>query len=187
MNKKVLITIGVILFVLLASASVYMIINNNSSSTSSSSNTSTNAEKADLANSGNIFSLTESTKAQQCTFTYSGSNGSGNGKMYTDGKGNGLMTIEVKTEQGNTGTSNTLLLGDKVYGWTNTASQTIGFVYTKEQLTSNTNSGSNSQSSSSSNVDPNQKFNLSCSSWNVDQNILQVPQNVNFTALPGNN
>lgn len=138
-----------------------------------------NASEEEMVENGNIFTLVDMGHAHQCTFTYSGSTGNSEGKMYTDGKGRGLMTVDVKTAKGNTGQVNTLLLNDKVYGWTETDGKTVGFVYSKSTITSGKGS-----SASSSGVDPNQKFELKCSSWNVDEAKLSVPSNVNFMSMP---
>lgn len=129
--------------------------------------------------SGNIFSIVDAGSARQCTFNYTSSSGNGLGKMYTDGKARGLMTIDVKTTKGNSGTINTLLLNDKVYGWTETDGKTVGFIYNKSTLTSGKGSNGNSNA-----ADPNQKFELKCSSWTVDEAKLSVPSNVNFMSMP---
>jgi uncharacterized protein YxeA len=185
MNKNILIVAGVL--ILLGGAGAFFLLSkndntqqttNNSSTTNQSEQKAQEEEKAETTN-GNIFSLSDSGHSHKCMFTYSGSNGTGNGTMYTDGKGRGLMTIEVKTEKGNTGKSNTLVLSDKVYGWTETEGKAIGFTYDKSTLTNGSGN-----SSSGSNVDPSQKFDLNCEDWSVDESTLAVPTNVNFMTLP---
>lgn len=185
MNKKLI--IGAVVAVV-AIAGVAFVVTRKDDSTGGSNATSngTTNQPAQSAGegaseSGNIYSLTDAGKARKCTFQYSGSNGTGSGTMYTDGKGRGLMTVDVKTERGNTGTSNTLVLSDKVYGWTTTGGSAIGFMYNKASLTGGSGaSGANGSSA----ADPNQKFDLQCGSWNVDEAVLGVPQGVNFMSLP---
>jgi len=139
-----------------------------------------NTGETETIENGNVFSLTEAGHEHQCSFSYSGSKGSGEGKMYTDGKGRGLMTIDLQTEKGNTGKSNTLLLNEKIYGWMDTNGKTVGFVYNKSTLTSGS-----SNTASSGSVDPNQKFSLKCTDWTIDESKFVVPSNVNFMSLPG--
>lgn len=185
MNKVKLIVIAVIILIgagvalfVLRSSSKEPVSSTNSTGTTSQTQQSTVKEPEN----GNIFSLSGSGKQQKCTFTYSGPSGEGTGTMYSDGKDRGLMTVEVKTAQGNTGKSNTLLQADKVYGWTESDGQTVGFVYDKAKFTSgSTNPNS---SGTNSNVDPNTKFNLSCNNWTVDETMLSVPRNINFMSLP---
>lgn len=187
MNKK-LIAMAVGIVVVLGAIGVYVLSMKND--TQSSTRPATDATKVtnttDQAASGNIFSLVEGGRAQKCTFSYSSTNGSGDGTMYSDGKGRGLMMIDLRTEKGNTGKSNTLVLADKVYGWTETNGKTIGFSYDKATFTNKTASTTNPGSGSSS-VDPNQKFDLRCEKWSVDEAMLTVPSTVNFVTLPVRN
>ena len=100
--------------------------------------------------------------------------------MYTDGKGRGRMQLELKTERGNTGQSNTLVSGGKVYSWTVTEGAAIGFVADASTIQPNA-AGSPTDSSSQT---AGKNFSLNCKSWNVDEAMLAVPTDVNFTALP---
>lgn len=186
MNKKVLAVVAVVVVVLLAGGTYMMISKNNKHGTSNSSSTSSSSqtEQANIeqAESGNIFSIADAGKAKKCTYTYTSSSGEGTGTMYSDGKGRAFMTVDIKTEKDNTGKTSTLLLSDKVYGWTETKGKTIGFIYDKSKFTSG--SSSNTSATGPNNVDPNKQFKLSCSGWNVDESVLTVPQDVNFTSLP---
>lgn len=194
-NKKVL--IGILVAILVLGGVAYFVFsgkddNNTISSQTQSTNqnktTDQNTDSANPENSGNLKTLSEAGKAQKCTMKYSGNNGSGDGTMYSDGKGRGLMTMSYQTEQGNSGISNTLYNQDKVYTWTTVNGQTFGMVLEKSAYESQ--SGNSSQSETSKNTpDPNEKFDLNCSSWNVDESVLTPPADVNFTSftLPNSN
>lgn len=185
MNKKTLMIVGAVILVVAVAGGVFFMskddTNDNSSQdsqTNQKSSEQTQNTEQSQTEQGNLFSIASGGKAQQCEMNYSGTNGSGTGKMYTDGKGRGLMTIDIKTEKGNTGQSNTLVTADKVYSWTTANGQTFGFVADKSKYTSS------SSTSSASSADPNQKFDMNCQAWTIDESKLTVPSNVNFTALP---
>lgn len=186
MSRNVI--IGIIVAVVIVGGGVYFVTKDKSSQNNSSSNqgsTNNAQQEADNnASKGNIFSLADSGKPQKCTFTYSGSNGTGTGTMYSDGTGRGLMQMEVKSEKGNTGKSNTLVLSDKVYGWMETSEKAVGFIYDKAKLTEQVKNAQNNPSQASTTADPNKSFDLNCESWSVDEAMLSVPKNVNFMAMP---
>lgn len=186
MSKKLI--IGIIAVVVIIAGGVFFVTkddgNQNNSSSGEQAATNTEQQPSNNESKGNIFSLSDSGKPQKCTFTYSGTKGNGTGTMYTDGSGRGLMQIEVQTAKGNTGKSNTLVLSDKVYGWMETGEKSVGFVYDKAKLTQQTQNAQNNPSQTSTNTDPNQSFDLQCDSWSVDEAMLSVPKNVNFTAMP---
>lgn len=189
MNKKTMLIVGAVVAVIALGGLGYFLTQDDSedqatstSNQESNNETAQNEETEHNQQQGNLFSVAGGGKAQQCDMSYSGANGTGNGKMFTDGKGRGLMTLSLTTEKGNSGQSNTLVTSDKVYSWTATGSgQTIGFVFNKATYTANSNTGS----SSSSSADPNQTFDMDCHDWTVEESKLSVPGNVTFTSLPG--
>ena len=189
MNKKGMLIVGGVVAALVLAGLVYFMTKDDTSD-----NTQTNSTQNDTASSeteqhnedehsqqqGNLFSISGAGKAQQCDLSYSGAGGSGTGKMYTDGKGRGLMSLSLATTQGNTGQMNTLVTSDKVYTWTATGDQAFGFVYDKSRFNTNSNTGSES----SSTANPNQDFNLDCHNWTVEESKLTAPSNINFSSLP---
>ncbi len=179
--SKVIIGAVVAAVIVVAGGAVVFLRKDDSPTTTSrsGSSTSSNAESTN----GNVFSLSGGGKALACTYTYSGSNGSGEGKMYTDGKGRGLMSTKVETEKGNTGESNVLSLNDDVYAWTVSNGQTFGFKSTKAAYTAPT-SASTPTTQSTGASDPNANFDMDCKDWSVDESVLSVPSNVTFTSLP---
>lgn len=179
------IVIAAVVLVAVAIGSIVLMNNKDSNNNVASQNKTEEHNSNDHAvEKGNIFSLTDMDHAHKCTFTYSGDNGTSNGTMYADGKGNGLMQMDIKTSAGNTGKSNTLLKGNDVYGWTEVNGITAaGFKYSKATLSSQSSSAS---SNSNSTVDPDQKFDLACNSWDVDENVFSVPSNIQFMSLPTN-
>src|SRR3990167_3970097 len=175
MNKKILLAVGAALVVIGAAAAFLVMGKDDSPATSDQSNT-----QSETTSDGNLLTLSGGGKAQECSMSYSDSNGQGTGKMYTDGKGRGRMQLELKTERGNTGQSNTLVSGGKVYSWTVTEGAAIGFVADASTIQPNA-AGSPTDSSSQT---AGKNFSLNCKSWNVDEAMLAVPTDVNFTALP---
>ncbi len=187
MNKKLLIIITIIVVVVGIGATILIVTTNkpkNDTSTQQSAgsgtdNTSTN-ETTETKIEGNLASMTEGGKALVCDMDYTGENGASKGKMYTDGKGRGRITMDIETTRGNSGQSNTLVHSKKVYTWTKTDSGTFGMVMDINALSSggsNSPSGSDSQSA-------NKNFNMSCKKWAIDESILTVPTDVNFTSPP---
>ena len=190
MSKK-LVAVIIVAIVLLLGISGYVFISNNkdeSKESNSSSKTTTSTSKKATDSSGNVFSLSESGKAQTCKFTYTGTSGTGTGNMYSDGRGRAIMTLVVNTSKGSSLTSNTLLLGDKVYSWTITGGNAVGFVANKSTYTApKTNTASevsSNTSSTSQNSDISKSYKIKCSSWKVDDSVLAVPTSVNFQTLP---
>jgi hypothetical protein len=197
MSRNVIIA-GAVGVIIIIAAGVYVFTQNtsltrNSSSTNTAtedsqaspqSSTNDQGESSNAQTTGSIFTLADAGKSQKCTFTYSGSNGSGDGTMYADGNGRGLMKTSVETERGNSGENNTLILSDKVYTWTISNGQTFGMVMDKATVQSGAGSGTGSgtgagRTSTSTNV--NQDFDMQCQSWTVDESVLAVPSNVSFT------
>lgn len=189
MLKKVL--IGVVIVAVIG-AGAYILFGNKDNGDSTANNSSTGSSQnqisttKDSTENGNIYSLTTSGSARKCTFTYSGANGSGTGTMYSDGKGRGLMNMEVVTTEGNKASTNTLVTADKVYGWTDTGGHSMGFIYDRSSLETNLDSAQSSSNSgsSSSTADPNKDYKLKCVSWTVDEATLAVPSDVMFTTIP---
>lgn len=187
MNKKLI--IGIIVAVLIIGGGVaayFMLTGDDNASTNNSQSSNNQPQTADIQNNGeykgSFNSLVASGKAQHCNMSYSGPNGTGTGETYSDGKGRGIMTVNTKTEQGNTGESNTLVTADKVYTWTKSNGQTFGFTLSKTALTQSDTS--TNSSSSSSTQDSQKEFTMNCQSWTVDEAKLTPPSDVTFTALP---
>ncbi len=189
MNRKTMLIVGGVVALAIIAGAVLFVMKDDDSSPASQSNSSSQntnpaenkiTEEDNLKEQGNLFTMSGNGKTRQCDMSYSGPSGSGTGKMYTDGKGRGLMTLSFKSEQGSTGQSNTLVTGDKVYSWTASGGQTFGFVFDKDKFTADT-SGSGTGSTS---ADPNQDFSLDCKDWKVEETKLTVPANVNFSSLP---
>jgi hypothetical protein len=182
MNRN-LIIVGIVVLGL-AGVGGFLLTRNNSDANSQSTRQSTNQQTQNAAaeessQQGNLATLRSGGAARECTMSYSDSNGSGNGKMYTDGKGRGRMTLDINTARGNQAQSNTLMLNDKVYSWTKTDGQSMGFVF--DASTVQTNSTASPSTSNSQSAGKN--FDLKCKSWKVDENVLTVPTDVTFTTL----
>lgn len=129
---------------------------------------------------GNLQTLRSGGKAQECDMSYSDDSGSGTGKMYTDGKGRGRISLELTTSRGNSGQSNTLVTDEKVYSWTTTDGGSFGFVFDASTV----QAGATGSPTTSSSQTAGKDFKLACSSWNVDESVLTVPSDVNFSQLP---
>ncbi len=184
MNSKVIIAIACAVLVIGGGVAFIAMSGDDENSETKSSQTSSSGsanESSEKEVNGNLKSISSGGKPQSCTFSYSGENGSGTGKMFTDGKGRGLLTMDLTTEQGNVGQSNTLTTTDKVYSWTKTDSQSVGFVFDASTLESNT---STPGTSSSQTQNASKDFSLKCKSWTVDETVLAVPSDVTFSTLP---
>ena len=129
---------------------------------------------------GDLLDITSAGKARKCTFQSTVDNVTSNGTLYTDGRGRGLMEIVVE----NVGSTNVLVLSDKIYGWTTAGGSTTGFTYTKAELQKmSTDASANSQANSAASS-ANQAFNMKCTSWTLDLSKFTVPTNINFLSLP---
>lgn len=183
MSKKL---VGILIGLVLAiGAGGYLLMRSDSkpkqnAQTPQSENSNIEGETQGTEIQGNLQSLRSDGNARECTFSYSDGNGSGNGKMYTDGKGRGRIIIDLVTERGNAGQSNTLTNSDKTYSWTTTTGGSFGFVFDTSTIqTQNTGSPTTSSSAAAG-----KDFSLKCKDWSVDESILTVPTDVNFTATP---
>lgn len=133
----------------------------------------------------NFFALSESGKSQICTFIYSGEKGSGDGTVYADGNKRGLMKMNINTEQGNTIETNILVQSDKIYSWTTGGDKAFGMVFEKSTLEAPQSDANTSTSQSAQNLK--QSYDMDCRPWTVDETVLAVPANVNFTTQPATN
>ncbi|HLB66677.1 MAG TPA: hypothetical protein VJJ78_03740 [Candidatus Saccharimonadales bacterium] len=186
MNKKILLLMGIVLVVGGAVAAVIMSKDdspstNGQSSTQSGTGSQNQSTEAETAVEGNLKTLAGAGKTQECSLSYSGTDGEGSGKLYTDGQGRGRIQLELTTARGNKGEANTLITGSKVYSWTTTAAGGgIGFVFDVDAV--QTNSTGSPTTSNSQTAGKN--FSLKCKSWDVQESTLTVPTDVNFSALP---
>jgi len=179
--------IGIIISALLlvGGGAAYVLTQNKDEDTKSSETSQTNTgskdkQKDDSSVNASLLSITEGGKARKCTFQSTVENVTSTGTLYSDGKGRGLMQIEVS----NVGSTNVLSLSDKIYGWTTAGGSTTGFTYTKAELQKMAKDvGANSQANSAGSS-ANQSFDMKCTSWSVDAAKFTVPTNINFTALP---
>jgi uncharacterized protein YxeA len=149
----------------------------NSAATQNTTNTNTTDGEENLE--GSLETFRSAGKARKCSLSYSGENGNGSGTMYTDGKGRGRITLDVATEKGNTGESNTLVLSEKSYSWTKTDSGTFGLAFNTSDIKTDSQS---SNTSTQQSADKN--FSMKCKSWSVEESVLTVPSDVTFTSLP---
>jgi len=147
--------------------------------TASNSQSAFKDPESDVYN-GDLLDITSAGKARKCTFSTTVENVASNGTLYTDGKGRGFMEIVVDT----VGTTNVLVLSDKMYGWTTAGGSTTGFTYTKEELKKMANDAGASTQASSAASSANQPFNMKCTSWSIDLSKFIVPTNIDFLSLP---
>lgn len=185
--------IGIIVGVVVIVGGVAYFVSNKSDS-NSQQNTSTQPSQPQsvqqddsqtTTTNSNFFALSESGKPQICTFVYSGEKGSGDGTVYVDGDKRGLMKMNIKTEQGNTVVTNILVQTDKIYSWTTGGDKTFGMVFEKSTLEAPQSDTNASTSQSTQNMK--QSYDMDCRPWTVDETVLAVPTNVNFTTLPSTN
>lgn len=188
MNTKVIAVIVGAIVVL--GGGVYFVTKNNTNSQSNNQTTSdsskTSNENAESNNQdegsdvqGSLQSLSGGGKALECTMNYGGEEGIGSGKMYTAGDGRGFITLELTTDRGNSGTSNTLITADKAYSWTVTDGGSFGLVFDKSAIQS---TGSPATSSTAA---AGKDFSMKCKGWKVDETKLTVPSDVKFSEIPG--
>lgn len=175
--SKVVIGVGaIILFGLGVGGYMYFIRTQSSPSQPSSSQTSTipAAENTSM----NLNNLASSGQPRECIFTTTVSNGTGEGHMYSDGKGLARLTINTTSTSGEQGESNTLLKDGKVYSWTNYSGQMMGFVMPMNSAPA-PDSGTGDASTNSNNTN----FNVTCKSWTVDSSKLTIPSDIQFQSL----
>lgn len=177
--------VGILIGLLVAvGAGGYLIMNKNSSNKQDSQTAQNPVAETPKVNEGtevqgSLQSLRSDGKARECTLSYSDGAGSGSGTMHTDGKGRGRIKIDLVTERGNAGQSNTLISGDKVYSWTTTDSGSFGFVFDTSTIqTQNTGSPTTSSTATAG-----KDFSLKCKDWSVNESVLTVPADVKFSTL----
>ena len=183
MNRNIIIIVVVVLIV--AAGGAFLLLKKDDSPVNKSQNTQTEQESVTQASEGtamqgNLQTLRSDGVARVCTMSYSDTAGSGNGTMYSDGKGRGRIQLSLKTERGNAGESNTLMTGDKVYSWTKTDGGSFGLVFDASTVKANSTSSPTTSSSQTGG----KNFELKCKGWTVDESVLTVPSDVKFTSLP---
>ncbi len=183
MNKKILAIIAVVAVVGIGAVLLTRKDTPAANTQATQQSNETKETSSEETTNGNLFTMVDAGRSHKCTYSYNGSAGESKGTMYVDGKGRGRMQMQVNSDENNKGEMNILLLADKVYSWTTTDQGTAGFVYDKAQFTQNQPSAQ-SPGSTSNTADPNQKFDLKCSDWSVDESMLTVPSNINFVSLP---
>ena len=100
-NKKLIIAAVAVIIILVAGVGFMAVSKDDTTSTQSSNNN--NPQSSSSTTKGSLSSLATGKKAQECTMSYSGANGTGTGTMYSDGNGRARMHIDLKTEKGNVG------------------------------------------------------------------------------------
>lgn len=183
---------GIIIGIVVVGAGVtYFVVKKSKPNQQSVSNHSTQAQTQQPSSNesrtnSNLFALAESGKSQKCTFSYSGENGNSNGTVYSDGNKRGLMKMNIATKQGNSGESNTLFLNNKIYTWTISNGNTFGMVFDRDTLETQ-----KQQPTTPSTLPSNQSaeqishsYDMDCQPWSVDETMLTVPTNINFSSMP---
>lgn len=181
-NKKILIAIIVVVIILLGGIG-WFATQNESDNTSTQSSSSQNSDSKSSVTKGSLTSLSTGKKAQECTMSYSGANGSGTGTMYTDGNGRGRMHLDLKTEKGNVAQTDQIMKDNKAYSWTTTGEQTFGMVMDLSKMNSQQSQAQAQSQSGNSSPTPSQDFDINCKDWKVDESKFAVPANVNFMDL----
>lgn len=178
MSKKNIIIIAVVVLLVIGGG-LFFVLNSSdsdkqeaSSTKSAGSSSSTGQEQTEKSS---IKSISAGGKPRECTMSYSGSGGTGTGTIYTDGKGNARMQMNLKTEQNNIGETNQIVKNNMAYSWFNTNGQTIGMVIDLSKT-----SESSKTAGSSTGPTPDQNFDMKCKSWNVDESKFTLPNGVNF-------
>lgn len=129
--------------------------------------------------SGNMNTLSMAGKAQKCTSEFGDVNGTGMGEgvLFTDGKGNALMTttIHAKTE---THTTNALVKGGTVYSWTDGG---LGLMTPKKATQPKPSApGSKAPTPPKGNSTLDKTYQFKCDAWTVDPSVFRVPSNIDF-------
>ncbi|MCC7543390.1 hypothetical protein IT415_01620 [bacterium] len=175
--SKVAIGVGVIILFGLGVGG-YMYFRGVQPSPSQSSSSQTSTTTAVENSSMNLNSLASSGQPRECIFTTTVSNGTGEGHMYSDGKGLARLTINTTSSSGEQGESNTLLRDGKAYSWTNYSGQMMGFVMPMSSAPA-PDSGTGDASTNSNNTN----FNVTCKAWAVDSGKFSVPSDIQFQSL----
>ncbi len=181
-NKLIII---VILLVLAGGGAAFTLLKKDDKPTVNSNQTKTQNQTQQTASEesevqGNLQTIRNDGTPRQCSMSYSDTAGNGTGTMFSDGKGRGRIQLELVTERGNKGESNTLMSGEKVYSWTKTDGGSFGLVFDASTV----KAGSTGSPTTSSSQTGGKDFSMKCKNWSVDEAVLTVPTDVNFSALP---
>lgn len=169
-NTKLL-AIAAAVILLLATGGLYLFSQNKSATKTSGSPTPTKAENK----TSSLLDLLNLGKNQRCTFKTTVSNAVTEGVVYiAAGKMRNDFTV---TTNGKKSTMYMIRNGEDNYIWGGDMEKGIKMKLSLEELSSN--------SKASQYVNPNQKVDYSCDSWNVDQSVFMPPSNVEFTDLSG--
>lgn len=189
MNKTV---IGAIVAVVVIAGGAFLIFgrggDDSTTQNSQTNQTATESEQPSDASastsSASLRSLADGSEPRECSMTYSGPSGTGDGLMYADGKGRARMHIDLSTAEGNSGTIDQIVEGTTATSWfTTETGQKIGFKLDLGSADSPDTPVSNTPSNNS--VPADQNFEVDCKAWTVDEAQFKVPSDVQFIDASG--
>ena len=172
MNKKVLITVAVLLFLGIGGYAAYT---NFKSSSSTKVETAETANKPDDANKpASLKDLLTKGVAQTCTY----SSDSGRGTVYVSG-GKVRGDFDV-TADGQTSKSHMIVMDNTSYIWTD--GQKAGFK-TSFDASATPVAGANGSTATKSGFDPSSMADYKCGTWVVDSSMFALPSGVTFSTF----
>ena len=175
-NKQAIFGIIAAVVILLGAGGVFLYSRNKPAQPQPNSTTvQTSQENTQSSMSGSLASLLKSGKTQQCTFSYSDSNGNTRGTAYiASDKMRTDLTIISNGKQSNV---YVIRNGDDNYIWGSEFPDNAGLKMklSIEEYENNTDSRKY--------FDPTKKVDYDCSGWTLDSSVFTPPSNVKFSDL----
>lgn len=178
MSKQVGIAIGIILLLLLGGFG-YMKLSGKTAVQTPSQDGTTNTTNNGSA-MGSLKDLLTAGKNVSCTVSYTGNQAGTSGTTYVSGK-KVRADFTVKTSDGKETVSHMIQDGTYAYIWT--ANSTVGTKMKVEAVENTDKTAAAPSQPQSQAVDLNQKVNMKCSDWRVDESVFVPPTTVKFTDL----
>lgn len=171
-NRMKIISATVVLLIILGAICFFLFGNKKSQSSEVTQKEEPQEQSQSIDSPKSIKDLMSFSSSQTCTFT---ADNQSNGTVYVaKGKVSGNFTSNI---EGKTMASHMLIDGKEFYMWTDGQNQ--GF---KGNLDDMTMFNNKNQSNSSESINPDEKMNYKCQSWNVDESKFEIP-NLKFTDM----
>lgn len=177
MSKQVGIIVGVVLLLLVGGFG-YMQLSSKAKTQGPTGNDTTNS--ADNGSTmGSLKDLLTAGKSVSCTVSYTGDQAGTSGTTYVSGKK--MRSDFTMKSEGKEIVSHMIQDGTYAYIWS--ADSTVGTKMKVDVAQEAGTDTADTQTQSQSAVDLNQKVNMKCSGWSVDESMFTPPATVKFTDL----
>lgn len=130
--------------------------------------------------SGTMQELLAKGKSVKCTSVSENDSGKTEGEFYIDGASGRTKSVTKITVAGQTQVMNSIMTKEAVYTWTEGQKQGFLFPVSKTEPTPTTAEPTTAEPTAPATGQPDEKYNMNCEVWKVDDSLFTVPTDVTF-------